>query len=254
MGRVLRSSTRVNKKIRKCYYFFKPGRSKNSHLRRKPILAKVASPFPSSIRSSTHVSGPKIEDGGKFFEGIFRSSDPNIEEVLDWTPAERDEEITDWNPNPTIEHPPITNPPWVPYYVDWQPPPPAETVFRRIVDLDELKNGTSDLIDPNIQDNDENIHIKYTEISAGQLDHLHKIDEHPLTTSQAEKMKCTIDEETFPEIPLPEYDDDDPWKNIEEQIKDRHLIKNSVFKKCGSVHLNTPLNRIERPGYPHPSA
>ena len=23
---------------------------------------------------------------------------------------------------------------------------------------------------------------------------------------------------------------------------------------CGSVHLNTPLNRIERPGYPHPSA
>ena len=23
---------------------------------------------------------------------------------------------------------------------------------------------------------------------------------------------------------------------------------------CASVHLNTPLNRIERPGYPHPSA
>ena len=116
--------------------------------------------------------------------------------------------------------------------MDWQPPPPAETVFRRIVDLDELKNGTSDLIDPNIQDDDEDIHIKYIEISAGQLDHLHKIDEHPLTTSQAEKMKCTIDEETFPEIPLPEDDDDDPWKDIEEEIKDRHLIKNSVFKKA----------------------
>ena len=119
------------------------------------------------------------------------------DDMLDWTP---DEEVTEWNPNP-----PIVNPPWIPYVVDWQPPPPAESP-PRIVDLDELENGTSDLIDLNIQDDDEDIHIQYIEISAGQLDHLHKIDEHPLTTSQVETMKCTIDEETFPEIPLPEDD------------------------------------------------
>ena len=145
------------------------------------------------------------------------------DEVMDWTP---DEEVTEWDPNPLI-----VNTLWVPYVVDWQPPPPAESP-PRIVDLDELENGTSDLIDLNIQDDDEDIHIQYIEISAGKLDHLHKIDEHPLTTSQAETIKCTIDEETFPEIPLPEDDDDDPWKDIEEEIKDRHLIENSVFKQA----------------------
>ena len=179
------------------------------------------------------------------------SNDPD--EVLDWTPAEEDEEVTEWNPTPPIENPPIVNPPWVPYYVDWQPPPPAETDFRRIVDLDEFKNGTSDLIDPNIQDDDEDIHIQYIENSPGtrsgnrrskklrdrsrrreerDADDLHKIDEHPLTTSQAEKMKDTIDEEIFPEIPPPEDDDEDPWKNIEKEINERHLIKNSVYKKA----------------------
>ena len=109
---------------------------------------------------------------------------------------------------------------------------PAETVFRRIVDLDELKNGTSDFIEPNILDDDEGIHIKYIEISAEQLDHLHKIDDLPSITSQADKIKCTIDEEIFPEISLPEDDDDDPWRDIEEEIKDRHLIENSVFKQA----------------------
>ena len=44
-------------------------------------------------------------------------------------------------------------------------------------------------------------------------------------------MKCNIDEETFPEMnPLPEDDDDDPWKNIEEEIHDRHLIKNDKME------------------------
>ena len=85
------------------------------------------------------------------------SDDPD--EVLNWTPAEDDEEVTGWNPNPPIENPPIVNPPWVPYVVDWQPPPPAKSP-PRIVDLDELENGTSDPIDTNIQDDDEDIHIQ----------------------------------------------------------------------------------------------
>ena len=134
------------------------------------------------------------------------------DEVLDWTPDEGDEDVTEWNPNPSI-----ANPLWVPYVVDWQPPPPAESL-PRIVDLDELENSTSDLIDLNIQDEDEDIYIHYIEISAGQLDHLHKIDEHPWTTSQAERMKSNIDEKTFPETPLPEDDEDDPWKDIEERF------------------------------------
>ena len=146
------------------------------------------------------------------------SNDPD--EVLDWTPAEEDEEVTGWNSNPPT---PIVNPPWVPYYVDWQPPFPVETDFRRIVDFDEFKNGTSDFIDPNIQDDDEDIHIQYIENSPGprpgnrrskklrdrsrrreerDAEDVHKIDEHPLTTSQAEKMKDTIDEDISPEIPL----------------------------------------------------
>ena len=61
---------------------------------------------------------------------------------------------------------------------------------------------------------------------------LHKIDEHPLTSFQTEKMKNTIDEDIFSEIPPPEDDDEDPWNNIEKDINDRHLIKNSVFKKA----------------------
>ena len=35
---------------------------------------------------------------------------------------------------------------------------------------------------------------------------------------------------------------------------DGSLCVYSDRERCGSVHLNTPLNRIDRPGYPHPSA
>ena len=35
----------------------------------------------------------------------------NTDEVLDWTPAEKDEEVAKWNPNPPIETPLIVNPP-----------------------------------------------------------------------------------------------------------------------------------------------
>ena len=46
--------------------FFGPGRSKNlPHLRRTPHLrrSRQPPPFPSSVRSSTHSSGPKVEGG-----------------------------------------------------------------------------------------------------------------------------------------------------------------------------------------------
>ena len=168
------------------------------------------------------------------------------DEVMDWTPGE---EVIEWNPNPAI-----VNPPWIPYVVDWQPPPPAKSP-PRIVDLDELENGTSDFIDFNIQDDDEDTHIQYTEISAGQLDHVHKIDEHPLTTSQVETMRCTIDEKTSPETnPRPEDDDDDPWKNIEEEIHNRHPIKNDKTEMfcslCKSTDHLMHTCPDYRPGHP----
>ena len=83
----------------------------------------------------------------------------------------------------------------IPYVVDCQPSSRAESP-PRIVDFNELENGTPYLVNCIINETDKNIHIQCTEISAGQLDHLHKIDEHPVTPSQVETMKCTIDEET----------------------------------------------------------
>ena len=104
--------------------------------------------------------------------------------VMDWTP---DEEVTEWDPSP-----PIVNTPWIPYIVDWKLPPPAESP-PRIVDFDELENGTSDLIDINIQNDEQDIRIEYTKLSAKQLDHLRKINEYPLSPSQVEMTKSTIE-------------------------------------------------------------
>ena len=168
------------------------------------------------------------------------------DEVTDWTP---DEEVTEWDPNP-----PIVNTPWILYVVDWKPPPPAEPL-PRIADLDELENGTSDLIDINTQNDDQDIHIEYTELSAEQLDHLHKINEHPLSPSQVEMMKSTIEEEIFLEMPpLPEDDDDDPWKNIEEEIHGRHFIKNDKAEMfcplCKSTDHLMNMCPDYKPGHP----
>ena len=111
-------------------------------------------------------------------------------------------------------------------------------MYRRIVDLDEFKNGKSDLIDPDNQEDGEDIHIQFLlkDHSRRREDRdendLHEIDEHPLTSSQVEMMKNTIDEEIFPETPPEEDDDEDPWNNIEEEINERHLMRYDVNKKA----------------------
>ena len=50
----------------------------------------------------------------------------------------------------------------------------------KIVDLDEIEKGYSDLIDVSTQDEDEEINITFLEIPHAQLGQLCRIDEHPL--------------------------------------------------------------------------
>ena len=51
-------------------------------------------------------------------------------------------------------------------------------------------------------------------------------------------MRGTVDEEIFPEMKPPE-DVDDPWKNIEKEIHDRHLIKNDKTEMFCSLCKST---------------